>query len=66
MYSTGGLCGLLLVEIRCGVVAQRWSFLEHWRVPVAKKKMKGKDIVVCFNVILLYVEAVSVVRGVTI
>jgi hypothetical protein len=31
-----------------------------------QKKMKGKDIVVCFNVILLYVEAVSVVRGVTI
>jgi len=45
-----------------GVVPWRWSFLKQWTAPVARK-MKDRDLVVCFNVILFYVE-VSIVKEV--
>ena len=44
-----------------GAVPRQWSFLKEWTAPVARK-MKGRDLVACFNVILFYVE-VSVVKG---
>ena len=42
-----------------GAVPRRWSFLKQWMVPVARKT-KGRDLVVYFNVILLYVEVLVV------
>ena len=45
-----------------GEVSWRWSFLKQWTSPDARK-MKDRDLVVCFNVILFYVE-ISIVKGV--
>ena len=61
------LWSLLLVEIAIlvagsGEVPWRCSFLKQWTSPDARK-MKDRDLVACFNVILFYV-AVSVVKGV--
>ena len=61
------LWSFLLVEIAIFVagsseVPWRRSFLKQWTSPDARK-MKDGDLVVCFNVILFYVE-ISVVKGV--
>ena len=50
------------VLFESGAVPRRWSFLKQWTAPVARK-MKDRDLVVCFNVILFYVE-VSIVKEV--
>ena len=60
------LWSLLLVEIAIlvagsGEVSWRWSFLKQWTSPDARK-MDDRDLVMCFNVILYYVE-VSIVKG---
>ena len=44
-----------------GAVPRRWSFPKQWTAPVTRK-MKGRDVVACFNVILFYIE-ISVVKG---
>ena len=44
-----------------GKVLWRWSFLKQWTSPDASK-MNDRDLVMCFNVILYYVE-VSIVKG---
>jgi len=61
------LWSLLLVEIvilvaGSGEVLWRWSFLKQWTSSDARK-MKNRDLVVCLNVILFYVE-VLVVKGI--
>ena len=61
------LWSLLLVKIAIFVagsseVPWRRSFLKQWTSPDARK-MKDRDLVVCFNVILFYVE-ISIVKGV--
>ena len=61
------LWSLLLVEIAIlvagfGEVLWRWSFLKQWTSSDARK-MKNRDLVVCLNVILFYVE-VLVVKGI--
>jgi len=53
---------LVRIEFGSGVVPWRWSFPKQWKAPVARKT-KGRDLVVYFNVILLYVE-ILVVKGV--
>jgi hypothetical protein len=45
-----------------GVVPRQWTFLKQWTTPVAMK-MKGRDLIAYFNVILLYI-VVLVVPGV--
>ena len=50
------------VLFESGAVPRQWSFMKEWTAPVARK-MKGRDLVACFNVILFYIE-ISVVRGV--
>ena len=52
---------LLMVrtEFGSGVVPWRWSFPKQWKAPVARKT-NGRDLVVYFNVILLYVEVLVV------
>ena len=61
------LWSLLLVEIAIlvagfGEVPWRWNFLKQWTSSDARK-MKNRNLVACFNVILFYVEA-SVVKGI--
>jgi hypothetical protein len=46
----------VVLEFGSGVVSQQWT------TSIIRKK-KGRDLAVCFNVILLYVE-VSVVKGI--
>ena len=53
---------MVRIEFGSGVVPWRWSFPKQWKTPVARKT-KGRDLVVYFNVILLYVE-ILVVKGV--
>ena len=58
---------LVLVEVAIfmagsGEVPWRWSFLKQWTSPNARK-MKDRDLMACFNVILFYVE-VSIVKEV--
>ena len=60
------LWSILLVEtailvVGSGEVLWRWSFLRQWMSSDARK-MKDRNLVACFNVILFYVE-VSVVKG---
>jgi len=45
-----------------GEVPWRWSFPKQWTSPNARK-MKDRDLMACFNVILFYVE-VSIVKEV--
>ena len=59
------LVGTVILGFRSGVLPwSRWSFLKGCTPPDARK-MKYRDLVVCFNVILFYVE-VSVVKWILI
>ena len=59
------LVGTVVLGSRSGVLPwSRWSFLKGCTPPDARK-MKYRDLVVCFNVILFHVD-VSVVKGVLI
>ena len=59
------MVGTVVLGSRSGVLPwSRWSFLKECTPPDARN-MKYRDLVVCFNVILFYVE-VSVVKGVLI
>jgi len=53
---------IVILVAGSGEVPWGWSFLKQWTSPDARK-MKDRDLVACFNVILFYV-AVSVVKGV--
>ena len=58
------LVGTMVLGSKSGVLPwSRWSFLKS--TPSDARKKKYKDLMVCFNVILFYVE-VSVVKGVLI
>jgi hypothetical protein len=56
------LVELAILVAGSGEVQWRWSFLKQWTSPDARK-MKDRNLVACFNVILFYVE-VSVVKWV--
>jgi hypothetical protein len=50
-----------ILVARFGEIPWQWSFLEQWTSPDARK-MKGRDLMACFNIILFYIK-VSVVKG---
>ena len=59
------LVGTMVLGSRSGVLPwSRWSLLKGCMPPDARK-MKYRDLVVCFNIILFYVE-VTIVKGVLI
>jgi hypothetical protein len=65
MFIESSVVGTVVLVSRFGVLPWlRWSFLKGC-TPTDAGKMKYRDLVVCFNVILFYVE-VSAVKWVLI